>query len=81
MGWAKRYFEGNADHIWQKLVDHTGKKPTLGGGRSRRRRQRRGRGAVRFNCSSFYKDDAEALDDFKFRQEKDEDASHYVRVV
>ncbi|KAF4128997.1 hypothetical protein GN958_ATG21828 [Phytophthora infestans] len=47
--WAERYFEGNANHIWQKLGDLTGKKPTLGGGRSRRRQQRRGRGAVCFD--------------------------------
>ncbi|KAI9987378.1 hypothetical protein PInf_023393 [Phytophthora infestans] len=63
------------------LVDRTGKKLTLGGGRSRRRRLRRGRGAMCFDCSSLYKDSAEALNDFKFRQEDDEDASYYVQVV
>lgn len=34
-----------------------------------------------FDCSSLYKDSAEALNDFKFRQEEDEDASYYVQVV
>ncbi|KAE9134783.1 hypothetical protein PF010_g2323 [Phytophthora fragariae] len=75
--WTEQYYAGNAASIWDKLWDRAGRARAS----HSRRRKRRDRKRVRFDCSALYVDRAEAVGGFEMNPEDDEDVSHYVSVV
>ncbi|KAE8996169.1 hypothetical protein PF011_g16016 [Phytophthora fragariae] len=75
--WTEQYYAGNAASIWDKLSDRAGRARAS----HSRRRKRRDRKRVRFDCSALYVDRAEAVGGFEMNPEDDEDVSHYVSVV
>ncbi|KAE9199557.1 hypothetical protein PF005_g15687 [Phytophthora fragariae] len=75
--WTEQYYAGNAASIWDKLWDRAGRARAS----HSRRRKRRDRKRVRFDCSALYVDRADAVGGFEMNPEDDEDVSHYVSVV
>ncbi|KAE9147360.1 hypothetical protein PF006_g7962 [Phytophthora fragariae] len=75
--WTEQYYAENAPSIWDKLWDRAGRARAS----HSRRRKRRDRKRVRFDCSALCVDRAEAVDGLEMNPEDDEDVSHYVNVV
>ncbi|KAE9283873.1 hypothetical protein PR003_g27005, partial [Phytophthora rubi] len=75
--WTEQYYAENAPSIWDKLWDRAGRARVS----HSRRRKRRDRKRVRFDCSALYVDRAEAVGGLEMNPEDDEDVSHYVNVV
>ncbi|KAE9068477.1 hypothetical protein PF010_g27049 [Phytophthora fragariae] len=75
--WTEQYYAENAPSIWDKLGDRAGRARAS----HSRRRKRRDRKRVRFDCSALYVDHAEAVGGLEMNPEDDEDVSHYVSVV
>ncbi|GMF53510.1 unnamed protein product [Phytophthora fragariaefolia] len=72
------YCGENVGLIWGKLCERTGRPRAASAKRRRRRSVTRGGS---FDFSSLYKHSAEALEDWEFYPERDENISHYVSVV
>ncbi|KAE8879464.1 hypothetical protein PF003_g36339 [Phytophthora fragariae] len=75
--WTEQYYAENAPSIWDKLWDRAGRARAS----HSRRRKRRDRKRVRFDCSALYVDRAEAVGGLEMNPVDDEDVSHYVNVV
>ncbi|KAE8997148.1 hypothetical protein PF011_g15608 [Phytophthora fragariae] len=75
--WTEQYHAENAPSIWDKLWDRASRARAS----HSRRRKRRDKKRVRFDCSALYVDRAEAVGGLEMNPEDDEDVSHYVSVV